>query len=83
MAAPWPVAGQKRKTPKTEILGVCVNQVGYVRQVRRLGAQADDFLTDPSVRCIHKVARAVARELHRLKGLARYWKHLVELPSGG
>ena len=52
--------------------GIGTALVGYVRQVRRLGAQADDLLTDPSVRCIHKVARGVGRELHRLKGLARF-----------
>ncbi len=46
--------------------------VGYVRQVRRLGAKADDFLTDASVGRVHEVARTVGRELHRLKGLVRF-----------
>lgn len=46
--------------------------VAYVQQVRRLGAQADDFLADPSIRRVHDIARAVGSELHRLKGLARF-----------
>jgi len=46
--------------------------VAYVQQVRRLGAQADDFLADPSIKRVHDVARAVGSELHRLKGLARF-----------
>ena len=46
--------------------------VAYVQQVRRLGAQADDFLADPSIKRVHDVACAVGRELHRLKGLARF-----------
>jgi len=45
---------------------------GYVRQVRRLGARADDFLADPSVACVHRLARAVGAEIHRLKGLVRF-----------
>jgi len=45
---------------------------GYVRQVRRHGARADDFLADPSVGRVHEAARTVGRELHRLKGLVRF-----------
>lgn len=45
---------------------------GYVRQVRRLGPDADDFLADPSVSRVHEAARTVGRELHRLKGLVRF-----------
>ena len=45
---------------------------GYVRQVRRHGARADDFLADPSVGRVHEAARTAGRELHRLKGLVRF-----------
>ncbi len=45
---------------------------GYVHQVRRRGARADDFLADPSVGRVHEAARTVGRELHRLKGLVRF-----------
>jgi len=45
---------------------------GYVRQVRRHGARADDFLADPSVRRVHEAARTVGGELHRFKGLVRF-----------
>ena len=45
---------------------------GYVRQVRRLGPRADDFLADPSVSRVQEAARAVGREVHRLKGLVRF-----------
>jgi probable DNA metabolism protein len=45
---------------------------GYVREVRRRGAEADGFLAHPDVARVHEVARAVGHELHRLKGLVRF-----------
>ena len=45
---------------------------GYVRQVRRLGPRADDFLAEPSVARIHEISRVVGGELHRFKGLVRF-----------
>jgi probable DNA metabolism protein len=56
----------------SEQAGIGRDLVAYLRLVRRLGAEADGYLANPTVGRVNEVARAVGLELHRLKGLVRF-----------